>query len=183
MNVKRLLIPTFISALALAGAAPGTQQATTSSSSQGSFAPTPLYGQTAAYTLSQNEAAQLAQKYIKAETEEDRRELRRKLQDVLAREFDDHAKRQEQELEALRKEIDRLESLMRKRRDAKSGIIERRMEQLVQEAQGLGWNAPGSSRSPMFLGGGFGTMPSGIAQPALPVPPAHSAPKPPTTRP
>ena len=37
-------------------------------------------------------------------------------------------------------------ALYREYKKAKTSIVERRIEQLVQEAEGLGWNTPGSPR-------------------------------------
>jgi hypothetical protein len=98
----------------------------------------------------QPEASQLAQQYIKAEKEEEKRQLRRKLTDVLTKQFDAHLEQQKKELEALEKQIERLRSTLDKRREAKDKIIERRIEQLVEEAEGLGWNTP--NQPPAFYG-------------------------------
>lgn len=94
----------------------------------------------------QAEAPLLAHQYVKSDKEEDKRELRKKLTDLLSKQFDQQAQRQQTELEDLDREIKRLRSLLAKRLDAKSKIVERRFEQLVQDAEGLGWNAPSNPR-------------------------------------
>jgi Spy/CpxP family protein refolding chaperone len=177
MTAKRLLVATLASGLALVGVAAAFQQPAMAPAGQqgvGVFTP---YAQTPGTNVwygssSHNEAYKLAQQYMKAEKEEDRRELRRKLNELLSQEFDQQAKRQQKELEELQAQIDQLRSIMQKRRDAKSGIIERRIEQLVQEAQGLGWNTPPTPRPNLYMGG-FGSAPSGYAPPPV-APPARS---------
>jgi hypothetical protein len=109
-------------------------------------APVPAFPTTNPYGPYQwhPEAAQLAQQYVKSEKDGDKREIRRKLTHVLTQQFDQHLEQQKKELEALEKQIDRLRSVLEKRRENKEKIIDRRIEQLVQEAEGLGWNAPNS---------------------------------------
>jgi hypothetical protein len=92
----------------------------------------------------QSKAAQLARKYAKAEKEDEKREIRKQLTDTLSQEFDRHLEQQQKELESLEKQIADLRALLRKRRDAKPTIIDRRIDQLVNDAEGLGWNAPGT---------------------------------------
>ena len=96
----------------------------------------------------QAKSAQLAQRYVKADSEEKKREIRKELADVLSQQFDLHIKQQQKEVDELEKQIARLKSVLRKRLDAKNTIVERRVEQLVQDAEGLGWNAPGNARPP-----------------------------------
>ncbi len=90
---------------------------------------------------------QLAHQYVAAEKPEDKKEFRRKLSEELSKEFDVHIKNQQKELEDLEKQIANLRKVLAKRLEAKATIVERRAEQLIQEAEGLGWNAPSSPRS------------------------------------
>jgi hypothetical protein len=94
--------------------------------------------------------AQLARKYVKAEKEEDKRELRKQITELLGKQFDQHVKQQENELDELEKQVASLKALLRKRKEARTTIIDRRLEQLIQEAEGLGWNTSSGPR------GGFG---------------------------
>jgi len=91
-----------------------------------------------------SQATQLAQQYVKAEKEEQKREIRKKLTDLLNQQFEQQSQRQQRELEELEKQIAKLRATLRKRLEAKSTIIERRIDQLIQDAEGLGWNAPAS---------------------------------------
>jgi hypothetical protein len=99
----------------------------------------------------QDQSSQLAHEYFKAEKEEDKKEIRKKLADALAKEFDAHMERQQKELADLEKQINELRKLLKKRQEAKTAIIDRRMDQLIQDAEGLGWNAPGSPHQPRVL--------------------------------
>jgi hypothetical protein len=91
------------------------------------------------------ESAQLSKQYVDSKKEDERREIRKKLTDVLTQQFDQQIQEQ---LEDLDKQITSLRAVLKKRLDAKSAIVERRIEQLIQDAEGLGWNAPGSPHGP-----------------------------------
>jgi hypothetical protein len=86
-----------------------------------------------------SEARSLAQKYAKSDKEGEKKELRKKLAEALSQQFDLHMEQQQKELEKLEKQISDLRALMEKRQEAKNAIVERRIEQLAQEAQGMGW--------------------------------------------
>ncbi|HLJ94077.1 MAG TPA: hypothetical protein VKU02_12900 [Gemmataceae bacterium] len=94
----------------------------------------------------QPRSTDLARQYVAAEKQEDKRDIRKKLSDALSQQFDAHIKQQQKELEDLEKQIANLRSVLQKRIGAKSTIVERRVEQLIQDAEGLGWNAPGGLR-------------------------------------
>jgi hypothetical protein len=99
------------------------------------------------------QAAQLAQKYTKAEKDDERREIRKKLTDLLNQQFDTHLEQKKKELEELEKQIENLRKVLQKRQDAKDKIVERRFEQLVQEADGMGWGTPGVPHSGFWFDG------------------------------
>jgi hypothetical protein len=90
----------------------------------------------------QSEAAELARKLAKAENEDEKSQLRDKLTALLNQVFDEHLKQQQKELDDLETQIRNLRALMKKRSAAKQTIVERRIEQLIQDADGLGWNTP-----------------------------------------
>jgi hypothetical protein len=107
--------------------------------------PTVLFGGPNPYQA-HSQSAQLAQQYVKATKEEDKREIRKKLGDLLGQQFDQHTQQQQKELEELERQITQLRAVLKKRQDAKGTIVERRLEQLIQDAEGLGWTAPSSPR-------------------------------------
>jgi hypothetical protein len=90
---------------------------------------------------SQSQSAQLAKQYVDAK-EADKTEIRKHLLEALSQQFDQHIQEQQKELDDLEKKIAQLKAVLKKRIDAKSTIVERRAEQLIQDAAGLGWNTP-----------------------------------------
>jgi molecular chaperone DnaK (HSP70) len=104
----------------------------------------------------QHQAADLARQYIKAEKESEKKEIRRKLTDTLNELFDEHIQQQQKELEELDKQIAELRAVLKKRASAKTTIVDRRIEQLIQDADGLGWTAPGAPHAGFGQSFGFG---------------------------
>jgi hypothetical protein len=103
--------------------------------------------------------AQLAQEYVKADKEDAKKDIRKKLAESLSKQFDQHLQHQQRELDDLEKQIVTLKEVIKKRQTAKNEIVERRIDQLVREAEGLGWNAPGSPHMPRFYGPPGATAP------------------------
>jgi hypothetical protein len=114
----------------------------------------PLSSQSNTYQL-QSDSAQLARKYVEAKKEDEKRDIRKQLTEVLNRQFDQHVQQQQHELEELEKQIAKLKEVVRKRLDAKSTIVDRRIEQLIQDAEGLGWNAPSGPHPDLLRNSGF----------------------------
>jgi hypothetical protein len=114
--------------------------------------------------------AHLAKQYVDSKKEDERREVRKKLTDVLTQQFDQQIQHQQKELEDLEKQIANLRSVLKKRVDAKSAIVERRIEQLLQDAEGLGWNAPGSPGGPGPFGGAYYKPYGPMTAPAIKAP-------------
>jgi flagellar motility protein MotE (MotC chaperone) len=98
----------------------------------------------------QAESARLAKQYAKSEKEEEKKEIRKKLGEVLGQQFDLHLQEQQKELDELEKQITDLKALLKKRKDSRTTIIDRRLEQLIQDAEGLGWHAPGGRSGPTY---------------------------------
>ena len=155
MSVRVIGSVGFLAIAAFAGSAAVAQQATQP--------PTPP---AAAYTATINQlgafaqpgkgndqaqAAKLAKQYVKSEKEDEKKEIRKKMADLLAKQFDQHVEQQKKELDALEKQIASLKDTLKKRVDGKNAIVDRRLEQLILEAQGLGWSVPNMPR------GGAGT--------------------------
>src|SRR5258708_34462709 len=143
MNLKRWVM------LVVLGAAPCVAVAIHAQEKQPSKAGRPVdtAAQSSAFpyeavsTPWHSQTAQLAQQYVKSETEEQKREIRKKLSDVLSQQFEQHAKQQQRELEDLENQIAMLRATLKKRQEAKTSIIDRRLDQLLQKSAGLGWSA------------------------------------------
>jgi hypothetical protein len=86
---------------------------------------------------------QIARQYAKATKEDDKKEIRKKLAETLSKEFDQLAQQQQNELDALEKQVASLKAILKKRKETKDAIVDRRLEQLIQDAEGLGWGSPG----------------------------------------
>jgi hypothetical protein len=97
---------------------------------------------------SSHETSQIAQKYVKAKGEEEKEKLRKQLQELVNKQFDMQMGRQQKELEVLEKQLAQLRSVLKKRQESKKDIIDRRIDQLILDAEGLGWTAPASNTSP-----------------------------------
>ncbi len=74
-----------------------------------------------------------------ATTDAERSEIRTKLAAILGNQFDLRQKRHGLEIEALETQVRKLRELVRKRQESREEIISRRVEQIVREAEGLGW--------------------------------------------
>jgi hypothetical protein len=121
-----------------------------------------------------SESIKLAKQYAKAEKEEEKKDIRKKLTDVLSEQFDLQMKQQQKELEDLEKQVANLKAMLKKRVDAKSAIVDRRIDQLAQEADGLGWSTPSGPHA--FFGPGGGGFSFGPGISATPAPPPVAAP-------
>ena len=139
---------------------------------------------TRAMTKSQQEEIQLAHqakvllnqygKELRAEVKE---KLKSDLRAVLHRQFRLQHQRRDAELRSIERRLADLRSKLKKRGDAQSTIVDRRLEQLISDIDGLGWTTedvpdnlflePGSVHptgfGPMGMGGaGSGTIPLGV---------------------
>jgi polyhydroxyalkanoate synthesis regulator phasin len=80
----------------------------------------------------------LVKKLAKAEGES-RDKIKAKLSETLDQQFDIRQKRHEDELKALEDQVKKLRDMVQKRKDNRREIIGKRFEQLVRDAEGLGW--------------------------------------------
>jgi len=91
---------------------------------------------------SEREAALLIKEYARTDNEGGREKLKTKLADVLGKEFDLQQKRRDLDLARLEAKVKKLRDLMKKRTDARQTIVDKRLDQLIREAEGLGWTVP-----------------------------------------
>jgi len=92
-----------------------------------------------------------------------REDLRIELSELLGQQFDARQQRRELEIKQIEERVKKLREALEKRSAAKEKIIERRLNDLLTDAEGLGWGdaAPGTPafnvfRSPYGPGGGVG---------------------------
>jgi hypothetical protein len=86
---------------------------------------------------------ELLAQYRNAQSPGDRSGILEKLSTAVREQFDVRQQIRAKELEELEARVRKLRELHEKREDAKSEIVERRVEQLVHEADGLGWSGSG----------------------------------------
>jgi hypothetical protein len=80
----------------------------------------------------------LVKQFAKAKGEE-REKIKAKLSDALEKAFDLRQKRHQEEIAALEAQVSKLKELVQKRQANRGEIVTKRFEQLVREAEGLGW--------------------------------------------
>lgn len=89
------------------------------------------------------------------------------IQRLLGEEYDRHLTEHENSLDKMEERLEKLREQLAKRRSAKSKVVELRMQQLLNEAEGLGW--PGSEREKTFLDWPAANLdPHGAWAPAVP---------------
>jgi hypothetical protein len=95
-----------------------------------------------AEVTAEREVNQLKGEYAKTEGNEARTKVKDKLNAALSKQFDAQQKRRELELDRVEKQVKKLRDLMKRRDEERKKIIENRLDQLVREADGLGWAPP-----------------------------------------
>jgi hypothetical protein len=70
---------------------------------------------------------------------EDREKVKTKLAEALEKQFDLRQKRHQAEIAALEAQVNQLKELVQKRQENRREIISKRLDQLVRDAEGLGW--------------------------------------------
>ncbi|MDB5314064.1 MAG: hypothetical protein JWO38_8266 [Gemmataceae bacterium] len=90
----------------------------------------------------ERQAQNLARQYARANDPADREKLRAVLGDVLQKLFDAQQKRRKDEVDRVEEHVKQLRDLIRKRDEAKTDIVRRRVDQLLLDADGLGWGHP-----------------------------------------
>jgi hypothetical protein len=123
-------------------------------------------GDTALHKLMQSEAngerevANLVAEYGRTESETQRGKIKGKLAEVLEKQFDLQQTRRDLEVARIEAQLKKLRDLMRKRSDARQTIVEKRLDQLLREADGLGWTPPsGAQPGNPYRASGFTTFP------------------------
>jgi hypothetical protein len=116
------------------------------------------------------EAESLVKQLADATDDKQRDSIKDKLQETLAQQFDTQQKVRELEVTRIEAKVKKLRDVISKRNDARRSIIEKRLDQLIREAEGLGWNSPTGSPA-------YGAV--YLPQPSAPLYPPASLPNPP----
>jgi hypothetical protein len=86
-----------------------------------------------------HEANEIRHRLESATTDAQRSDVRTKLAENLGKQFDLRQKRHGLEIEALEAQVKKLKELVQKRQESRAEIISRRTDQVLREAEGLGW--------------------------------------------
>ena len=108
-------------------------------SQNGQTSPFTTYGTWFGQNQSSGETDKLARQLAKAKGDGERETVKAKLNDLLEKQFEERQKKHQAESEALEAQVKKLKELIQTRNENKKEIISRRLEQIVREAQGLGW--------------------------------------------
>jgi hypothetical protein len=101
---------------------------------------------TAGEAQAAREVAKLAAEYAKTEDEAERAKIKPKLAAALSTQFDQQQKRRELELARAEAQLKKVRELMKRRGEERKTIIDKRLDQVLREAEGLGWSLPPGSR-------------------------------------
>jgi hypothetical protein len=89
-----------------------------------------------------HESGEIVQRFVESDNAQDRKKITAELRETLAKQFDVQRKRRELELGRIEEQVRKLRDQIKKRDDARETIINRRLDQLVNEVEGLGWASP-----------------------------------------
>ncbi|HEV7225323.1 MAG TPA: hypothetical protein VGN42_21635 [Pirellulales bacterium] len=89
--------------------------------------------------LSQQTEALVA-KYAEASQDDEREQIKAELSELLAKQFGIQQQLREDEVAQIEARVKKLRELIQKRKAAQQSIIERRLDQLLRDAEGLGWS-------------------------------------------
>jgi hypothetical protein len=87
----------------------------------------------------EQQANEIRHRLESASNDTQRSEARTKLAENLGKQFDLRQKRHGLEIEALEAQVKKLKELVQKRQESRAEIISRRVDQVLREAEGLGW--------------------------------------------
>ncbi|HVA45303.1 MAG TPA: hypothetical protein VNH11_02855 [Pirellulales bacterium] len=114
----------------------------------------------------ESEVQSLAHQLADTEDEKERTDLKQKLSAALEKQFDAQQKLRDLEISRIEARVEKLRELVRKRTDSRRKIIDNRYEQLLNDAEGLGWNST-DTRGLQYVPvrPGLPGMPRGLTKP------------------
>jgi hypothetical protein len=86
-----------------------------------------------------NQASEMTRQLSSAKSDSDREKLKGQLSTLLEKQFELRQQRHRKEIESLEGQVKKLRDLVDKRQENRREIIAKRLDQIVQESQGLGW--------------------------------------------
>src|SRR3569623_675466 len=88
------------------------------------------------------ESEELISRYSEASDDEQRQKIKAQLAELVAKQFNLQQQIREDEVAQIEVRVKKLRALIEKRKAAQQSIIENRLDQLLREAEGLGWTPP-----------------------------------------
>ncbi len=85
------------------------------------------------------EAEQLAHSLRDAKSGSEKDKIKGQLGEVLEKQFERRQGRHEKEIESLESQVKKLKDLFQKRQENRREIISNRLDQIIRDADGLGW--------------------------------------------
>jgi hypothetical protein len=82
---------------------------------------------------------ELGKKLADSKDSEERSKIKSQLNDLLGKQFDLRQKRHQEEFDALKAKLEKLKQLLDKRQENRKDIIAKRLDQVLSDADGLGW--------------------------------------------
>jgi hypothetical protein len=82
---------------------------------------------------------ELAKKLGDAKSDEERSKIKTQLSEILENQFDLRQKRHLEEIKALEAKVKKLKDLVEKRQENRRGIVAKRLDLILSDAEGLGW--------------------------------------------
>jgi hypothetical protein len=82
---------------------------------------------------------ELARKLGEATPETDKGKIKSQLKEVLEKQFDLRQKRHLDEIKSLEAKVKKLKDLVEKRQENRGEIVAKRIDQILSDAEGLGW--------------------------------------------
>jgi hypothetical protein len=113
----------------------------------------------------EQQSHELMRKYVDTDDAPLREKAKAQLREMLSKQFDLQNQRRSLELTRIEERLGKLRDQLKRRTDARDQIVDQRLLQLVSEAEGLGWAAPGNG-SPLDAAGRFFPGPFKVTQPA-----------------
>jgi hypothetical protein len=115
---------------------------------------------------------ELLKEYSATDESSEHERLASELRETLEAQFDLQIKRRELELQRVEERLAKLREQLKKRSEVRKQIVDRRLEQLTSDAEGLGWNSPAGDQAPadVFFGPASGGRISLPAPAPAPVP-------------
>jgi predicted RNase H-like nuclease (RuvC/YqgF family) len=101
----------------------------------------------------------LVRQYGDTEDYGQREKLRGQMRELLVKQFEAQQQRREKELSNVEQRLSKLREQLKKRTSARDTIVDRRLENLTSDADGLGWTPPAGGGPQGLTGGVFGGQP------------------------